>query len=523
MFQRRRGSKKVRLAYGRIAQETNALSPVRTTLEDFHALHYLEGSALRDAVSRSGVEAKGFLKSAELKGFMRAAERLGPVDLVPTISAWAVPSGKLDRRCFETLRDALVARLAAAGKLDGVFLSLHGSMGAEGTDDPESDILQAVREVVGDVPIVASLDLHANLSERRVALTTSLCGYHTNPHRDHVRTGARSAEILVRAARGEVRPTTEWRSLPLLLGGGTTIDLLPPMRAIYARCRNLPKRDPRVLSASVFMVHPWLDCPEVGWSVHVTTDGDRALAASLAEELAESCWAARHQQPPTFLAASDAIQRAKDATMRRKTGVIVLSDASDVVSAGSTGDSTKLLSALSEEADGLVVYTCIEDAVAARALFEKPEGAEVDLEVGGTRDPARHRPFRVRGVLASKRQDPGLLRRVRLDLDPLPGRSTKEAPRISLVIVEGPALVMKPAFYREMGLRMRDADVVVVKNFFPFRLFFLPYARATHYVRTGGITDPDAAFGLPLRGPVHPRDRVDDWRAVDARRRGIAV
>jgi microcystin degradation protein MlrC len=523
MFGRRPGSRKLRLAYGRIAQETNALSPIRTTLEDFRALHYLEGSALESAVARSGVEAKGFLKSAELKGFMREAERRGPVELVPTLSAWAVPSGKLERRCFEALRDALVARLKSAGKLDGVFLSLHGSMGAEGTDDPESDILEAVRGVVGDVPVVASLDLHANLSERRVALSTSLCGYHTNPHRDHVRTGARGAEILVRAARGEVRPTTEWRSLPMLLGGGTTVDLLAPMRAIYARCRSLPKRDPRVLSASVFMVHPWLDCPDVGWSVHVTTDGDRELAARLADELAAACWEVRLQQPPTFLTASDAIQRAKDAGLRRKAGVIVLSDASDVVSAGSTGDSTKLLSALSEEADGLRVYTCVQDAVAARALFDRAEGSEVELEVGGTRDPARHQPLRVRGVLAKKREDPGLLRRVRLDLDPLPGRSTKDAPRISLVIVEGPALVMKPAFYREMGLRMRDADVVVVKNFFPFRLFFLPYARATHYVRTGGITDPDAAFALPLRGPVYPRDPVDDWREVDARRRGVRV
>jgi microcystin degradation protein MlrC len=309
----------------------------------------------------------------------------------------------------------------------------------------------------------------------------------------------------------------------MLLGGGTTVDILAPMRAVYAQCRALPKRDPRVLSASVFMVHPWLDCPEVGWSVHVTTDGDRALAARLADELAETCWKLRHQLPPTFLTASDAIARAKGATLRRKTGVVVLADASDVVSAGSTGDSTKLLAALSDEADGMVVYTSIQDAVAARALFEREVGSDVELEVGGTRDPARHAPFRIRGVIRHKRQDPGFLRRVRVDLDPAPGRSTKNAPRISLVIVEGPALVMKPAFYRDMGLRIRDADVVVVKNFFPFRLFFLPFARATHYVRTGGITDTDAAFALPLQKPVYPRDPVDDWRAVDARRRGLAV
>src|SRR5262249_14012550 len=117
--------------------------------------------------------------------------------------------------------------------------------------------------------------------------------------------------------------------------------------------------------------------------------------------------------------------------------------------------------------------------------------------------------------IAHRREDPGFGKRVRIDLDVSPCGA-----RVHVVLVEGPALVMKPAFYRDMNLRMRDADVVVVKNFFPFRLFFLPFARKTIYVRTGGVTDFDAAFTLPrLKGPLHPRDRIDDWREVDARRR----
>lgn len=504
-----------RIAYGRIAQETNALSPVKTTLADFRAMHYLEGDALARAVGRRGEEASGFLKKAEIRGFVDRARALGVRELVPTLSAWAVPSGPLDRDCFASLRDELCRRLRGAGKLDGLFLSLHGSMGVVGSDDPESDLLEAVRAVVGPIPIVCTLDLHANLSQRRVASTTSLVGYHTNPHRDHVKCGARAANVLVRAARGEVRPTVAWRSLPMVLGGGTTLDILAPMRSIYARCASLPKKDRRVLDASVFMVHPWLDTPEVGWSVHVTTDDEPGLASDLADELAEACWAVRHQQPPVFPNAHDAVKDALAARWARRTGVVVMSDASDVVSAGSTGDSTRLLATLLTEGRGLTSYVAVQDPESARALFAKPIGERVDRAIGGTRDPVRHTTLLVRGRVAAKREDPGFGKRVRLELE-----ETHDGACVHVVLVEGPALVMKPAFYREMGLRIRDADVVVVKNFFPFRLFFLPFARKTIYVRTGGVTDFDAAFALPrMRAPVHPRDHVDDWRAVDARRR----
>jgi microcystin degradation protein MlrC len=514
-----------RIAYGRVAQETNALSPVHTTLADFRAMHYVEGDALARAVGRRGEEAAGFLKKAEIRGFVDRARSLGVRELVPTLSAWAVPSGPLDRACFDALTSELCRRLRGAGKLDGLFLALHGSMGVVGRDDPESDLLEAVREVVGAIPIVCTLDLHANLSPRRVALTSSLVGYHTNPHRDHAKSGARAANVLVRAARGEVRPTAAWRSLPMVLGGGTTLDLFPPMRAIYARCASLPKKDRRVLDASVFMVHPWLDTPEVGWSVHVTTDGEPQLASDLADELAEACWAVRHQQPPVFSSAADAVSEAVAAKWARRTGVVVMSDASDVVSAGSTGDSTRLLETLMTQGEGLTSYLAVQDPESARALFSLPVGARVERAVGGTRDPGRHTPLLVRGRVAAKREDPGFGKRVRLQLDPSDHRvfdasGRDGGARVHVVLVEGPALVMKPAFYREMGLRIRDADVVVVKNFFPFRLFFLPFARKTIYVRTGGVTDFDAAFALPrLRPPVHPRDPVDDWRAVDARRR----
>ena len=90
-----------------------------------------------------------------------------------------------------------------------------------------------------------------------------------------------------------------------------------------------------------------------------------------------------------------------------------------------------------------------------------------------------------------------------------------------IVITEGPSMVMRPSFYTEVGLSLWKADIAVVKNFFPFLMFFLPYNRKTIFVRTHGATDFDAAFQLRFDGPMHPRDVVDDWHERDRMRRGL--
>lgn len=122
---------------------------------------------------------------------------------------------------------------------------------------PEAFLLRRVREVVGaEVKIAVSYDLHANLSAGLVDPVDVLVAYRTNPHWDLAPTGFRAGNRLIRALRGQVRPVHAWRKLPLVLGGGTTIDFVAPMRAVFRFMRAL-EDDPRVLSASLFMVHPY--------------------------------------------------------------------------------------------------------------------------------------------------------------------------------------------------------------------------------------------------------------------------
>src|SRR5690606_21938560 len=107
----------------------------------------------------------------------------------------------------------------------------------------------------------------------RIDAADAILAYQTNPHRDHARIGRRSGEVLIGTVLGELRPTIAWRSLPMILGGGKTIDFLAPMRAVFRHMRRAEKR-PGVLAASTLMVHPWNDDPGLGWSTVAVTNND---------------------------------------------------------------------------------------------------------------------------------------------------------------------------------------------------------------------------------------------------------
>ncbi len=499
-----------RIAYARIAQETNALSPVATTLADFESSHYVAGADLERAVT-TAAEVPGFFKRAELAGFVAATRaRAAEIEAVPVLSAWASSGGPLAVECFEALEERLVEGLRRAGPLDGAYLCLHGAMGALGIPDPESRLIRSARRVLGGAPIIVSHDLHGNLTRARVDAADAIIAYQTNPHRDHAAIGAKAARLAMGTVLGELVPTQAWRTLPMILGGGKTIDFLAPMRAVFRRMRRAEKRG-EVLAASTLMAHPWNDDPALGWSTMAITDRDQAGAERLADELAEMCWARRHELPPEFASADAAIAQARSARVRRKLGCVVMSDASDVVTAGAPGDSTHLLRALLERGQGLLTYAAVRDPGAVAVLWDRPTGEAVTLPIGGTLDPARSAPLAVTGTLVSKHVQHGFLRTCVLAVE-----------HLRIVIVEGPAMVMRPSFYTAVGLSPWRADVVVVKNFFPFLMFFLAYNRKTVFVRTEGTTDFGAAFALAFDGPMHPRDAVDDWRPRDALRRGVA-
>lgn len=511
----------LRVAYARISQETNALSALDTTIEDFRRAHLLPAHVLRWAVHPRGIEAGGFLRNAELTGFVREARRVAPdIELVPLLSAWCIPSGPLTRECFEDLMARLLAGLRNAGDLDGVYLCLHGAMGVSGLDlpresSPEGEIVRRVREVIGpDIPLAASIDLHANVTPLLVDNCTLLEAYRTNPHRDHVAVGARCARLLLQTIRGEIKPVLTWRSLPMILGASPTIDILEPLRSILKSARRMETL-PGIVSTSVCMCHPWNDHPDIGWSVLVTADAQAPMALhrqeTLADELADLCWRARHHLPVSFVSTKEAVEKARRASLRRRFGPCVFSDASDVVTAGAPGQNTVLIETLLKHAQGLTTYVPLRDDHTVAALWDHRVGATVHCTLGGHIDPERHPAIDVTATITQRRR--GLRGQRVLVLS---------VGTIHIIVCEGPPLAVMPRFYRAAGLRIRDADLIIAKSFFPFLLYFLPYGRMFGFIRSQGVTNLDAAHAFASGGPVFPRDAVPYWMDIDRQRRGVA-
>jgi microcystin degradation protein MlrC len=453
-------SRPLRIAYGRLFHEANAYSPLRTTTEDFERMHSVEGDALAQATTLRGVELKSFMPHAELTGFRQAARLAGAVTTVPLASSLAVPGGPLTRACWDELSGRLLERIERAGPLDGVYLALHGSMQVDGlAGAPEADLLRRVRALVGDdVKIAVSYDLHANLTAGLVEPADVLVAYRSNPHWDLAPTGYRAGRRLVRAIRGEITPVHAWRKLPMILGGGTTIDFLAPMRRVFRDMKRL-ERDRRVVSASLFTVHPFTDAEELGWAAYVSADGDEALANDLADRLAASLWEMRKVDPPRMLDATCAIEEARR-TRWRKAGPVTFVDVDDIVGAGAPGGNTQVVAALASEGRGLVSYAPVHDPALVDELWDAACGAKRRAVLRGT--PGYGMPEVPLDVTVAARAETDFGRVVRLDVGDL-----------HVVVTERPPLPIHPSFWSAVGLSARKADIIVQKNFFHYRMFYL--------------------------------------------------
>lgn len=358
-----------RIALGALLFEGNTLSPVVTERQDFASKYLVSGDAIPAALAGTNTEIGG------------ALEIFGPagVEVVPLIATHGGAGGRVSARCYVGLRDELLERLRAAGKVDGVYLALHGSFIAQGLDDVEGEILEATRAIVGDgVPIAVSCDLHAHVTPAMLRHACILVGYREYPHDDTRETGARVAGLLLRTLSGQIKPITRLCRAPMILpaqrqrtkGNG-------PMQEIVAIARGR-EDDGTVLASSYFCVQPWLDIPGTGVTGVAVADGDPARADRVAREIAGAFWRKRH----AFLVPTET----PDAAIRRGLaipgGPIVLADAADCVGGGAAGDSAVVLGALLAHAPGQPAAIHIVDAETAALAIKAGVGATIRASLG---------------------------------------------------------------------------------------------------------------------------------------------
>ena len=360
---------RLRIAVGQISSESNHFVPFFCELDLFRNTGYLYEND--DLFQLAGTD-------TEVAGILDTLKQEPSIDIVPLLAARANSSGPLSESCYQYLKSHLLAALQKARPIDGLILSHHGSMAAVGEDDPEGEIAQAAREIVGpEIPFVMTLDLHGNVTRRMVTATSAVVGYEHYPHDDVFTTGVRGAALLLRAVRGEIRPFMAQAKLPLLLTAFRASTLIPGPFQDLMKEANALQKTPGIVSTSLFLVGSYLDLPDIGCSSVVVCDGNAKRAALEARKLAQEFWARREEFLVEIFSVAEAVRQGREIAG----GPVLLLDTADTTGGGAAGDGVGLIKGLLECKVTEPCHAMVVDPEAAQTCLRAGAGKELMLEL----------------------------------------------------------------------------------------------------------------------------------------------
>ena len=489
----------MRLAVGGLCHETNTFAEGLTTLEDFTRPGGFPGLMTGEEVLRL----RGTATCTG--GFIAAAEAAGDVAFVPLLWTFPQPSGTVEQAAFETVAGMLLERLAEALPVDGVLLDLHGAMVTEEYPDAEGELLRRVRDLVGPaVPVVATLDLHANISPEMVAHATALIGYDTYPHVDSFERGHEALQIIRDACQGRTRPVGALSQIPMLIGPPRQCTLLPPMQDLIALVHGYEQR-PGIISITLAGGFPFADTACTGAAVVVIADGEPTLAAQTAEEIAGAVWDRREDFRLHLTPLAEAI-----AWAREHGGPVILADGSDNPGGGAPCDGTVMLQALIEAQAPRSTVAIIADPEAVAGAWAAGSGHEATLTVGGKTDDRHGPPLTLTGTVRLL-SDGNYVNAgpMGTGLPVAMGRTAVfVVGDVEIVLTERRVQPYDTQALRSLGIEPADRLIIGLKSAVHFRADYGPLARRIFEVDTPGIHNPDVTTYAyrHLRRPIWPLD-----------------
>ena len=494
--------------------ESNAFSPVADEAE-FRQKHWLEGDAIvDDARSATPRDPGGFT------GFCRAMDESGPWQPVPIAITSAGASGPIDQAFFDRYVAMLDQRLRAALPVDGVYIQAHGAARGTVDVDPEGALFARIRAIVGPrIPVIATLDLHANVSREMVAPVDLLIAYLTNPHIDMRERGYEAGQAMCELLAG-VRTAKAFIKLPIL----------PPQVALLsdrgpygdAITKGQTRVGGPILNVSVIGNFSFGDSPKTGMSVIVTARDDQVAAVALARELAQDLWDQRHRFTPNLLSIEEATRRALEVCLEPGKPPLLFADVADNPGGGGRGNTTAVLKRLLDAGAANVAFAVHYDPALVAEAHKLGRGTRFTARLN--RDETDPRSARLEASAVVMQISDGEIIGRRGSIG---GRKYSLGPsawlrlegRIDVVFISIRHQCLDTEMLEHLGLRVRDLRAIVVKSRGHFRAGFddiFPDERIRE-IDGPGLATPvlSRVKWKDTQRPIWPLDPDMQWRAPE--------
>jgi microcystin degradation protein MlrC len=494
-----------RVLTARFMHETNTFSRVMTDMvlirrRDFH---------LEDEIP----QAFGGTRSA-LGATFEAADKYG-WSLIHPVSANPNPSGVVTDDAFETIAAMILDAIDMKGPIDGVLLHLHGAMVAQSHEDAEGELLARLRDKLGSqVPVVVTLDLHANVTQRMAENANALIAFRTYPHVDMYERAWQGADLLDRAIKREIRPVTMIARRPMIYGLDRGRHRSPPMAELLARAERIEQRGD-ALAVSICAGFSRADIRDVGPSVTVTTDGADPHGQAIAESFMDHAWETRDFSSFTLLSVAAAVALAKQGKFGDKP--LLVADYTDNPGGGGYGDATAFLKGLVEGGVDGVAFHAICDPDAVSQGMRAGVGTKTALTLGGKTDPLMGGgPLTLDGEIVCLTNGKFIAH------GPMGGGVERNygpsmvfrVGGIDIVVITNNGQATDLGQFRSLGIDPTLYRTVAVKSMQHFRAAFEPIAREVVLVDTGALCSEIYTPELftKVRRPVWPLDPIADPR-----------
>ena len=474
-IQLKKGMVYIKILLGGLHQEINSFAPGYTTLDHYRRKQYRMGD---DMLSF----AKQYCRCNEgvdlLGGAYGVLSEAG-VEIVSGGFMSAQPGSIIE----QSVLDDYIAQLKQIVRdnlpLDGVVLVMHGAAQSVESDDPEGDIIVAVRELVGEsVPITVGLDLHANVTARMVENSNTISLYQRYPHVDIWETGIRAAKLCLGILKGEIKPAMAYVQVPMIIPASSYTTETEPFKGLMQMGHDYVAAG-KLLDFSVSQMQPWLDVKD-GYSSVVTVGEDKEEAVRIAKEMAAAFYGMRHEFKTELTSVDDIIRIAE----KNNTGKpVILNDFADSSNAGSAGDSPEAIErvlALGSDVKGLMY---INDSTFVAACRKAGVGNTVKAELGAEYSKKLFSPVPVEATVRALFDGVVCFHGNFVDFGP---SAVVQIRNMIVLVTTQHRYNGDPTLYRAFGYEPKDFQMVVVKANTSFRAFYGPLTDLIYPAATKG-------------------------------------